>query len=134
MRNGFKFNVIYIFIIRNFSVYSQEDLLSVEKHNEEFSKTDRFLSGNVNNDDVDNGHVGDEDDYEEETIERNDAIFQKPVQAVSLLDSDDDWERVADSDYSFERSVSFHSEHLDHKSEDGDIYEDTVRRFFLHLL
>ena len=87
----------------------------------ELYKNDEFSPRKMYNYDGDIGRLGDEDDDEVETIERNDAIFHKSLQAVSLRDSDDDWDRVAESDFSFERSISFRSEHLEHDSEDPNI-------------
>ena len=118
-----RFWIWFIYLIHYFPGDSQENFSNVEERYDGLSKNDEFSSGSVYNDDDNN--VGDDDDDEVETIERNDAIFHKPLQ-----DSDDDWERVADSDFSFERSVSFHSEHLDHNNEDAEIGDDTVRWFF----
>ena len=85
-----------------------------------------FSSGEMSNgDNGDEGRLGDDDD-EEETIERNDAIFQKSFPNTSRRDSEDDWDRVVDSDFSFERSVSFHSEHLDDDMEEIDIGDTNV--------
>ena len=85
-----------------------------------------FSSGETpNGDNGDEGRLGDDDD-EEETIERNDAIFQKSFPNTSRRDSEDDWDRVVDSDFSFERSVSFVSEHLDDDMEETDIGDTNV--------
>lgn len=64
----------------------------------------------------------DEDDDEVGTIERNDAIFNRTFPT----DSDDDWERVPESDFSLERSVSFHSEHLEDDKENANIDDNDV--------
>ena len=78
------------------------------------------------NDDGGTGRLGDEDDDEVETIERNDAIFHTSFPTIARRDSDDDWDRVVESDFSFERSVSFHSEHLDDGKEDTYIGDEDV--------
>jgi hypothetical protein len=89
-------------------------------------KIDEFSRGEVYNDDGGTGRLGDEDDDEVETIERNDAIFHKSFPTIARRDSDDDWERVAESDFSFERSISFHSEHLDDSKENTNIGDEDV--------
>ena len=86
--------------------------------------SNEYSTGEMFNDDNDDeGRLGDDDD-EEETIERNDAIFHKSFPNTSRRDSDDDWDRVGD--FSFERSVSFHSEHLDDDIEDTNIDDTDV--------
>ncbi|XP_028396070.1 WD repeat-containing protein 81-like [Dendronephthya gigantea] len=70
----------------------------------------------------------DEDDDEVGTIEKNDAIFNRSFPTVARRDSDDDWERIADSDFSLERSVSFHSEHLEDDKEDVEIIDNAMER------
>ena len=87
-----------------------QDLNDVDSHgmfnyeiNDDFSKFDRY---------------GDDDDEELESIERNDAIFHKSFATVSRPGSDEDWDGVAATDFSFERSLSFNSERVDDDQKD----------------